>query len=352
MLYQVEQFTDSGLSQFSYSILYDKKIVLIDPARDASIFYAYAKEKKASITAVIETHSHADFVSGHAEIQRKTGAKIYASAKLGAKYPVSPLKDGDIIPLNDQLRLKIIDTPGHSYDSISIVLEENGKDKIVFSGDSLLFGDVGRPDLREYTGDADMQRKTLAAAMYQTVRNKFSLLDDEVLLYPAHGAGSLCSGSTRNVRSSTIGYEKKTNYAFENLTERAFVDKVVSDQPYIPLYFPYNVELNKSGAEDLQKSIAAIQYPGNNDLPDENQLIVDGRPMEIDKSQLIDGAVHIPDGSKFETWLGTVVAPKQRFYLIAENKKKLHELIYKSSKIGYETYIIAGLVIDKSLPKK
>ncbi|MCH5718293.1 MBL fold metallo-hydrolase [Niabella hibiscisoli] len=254
-MYHIEQFTDEGLSQFTYAILFDQKIVLVDPSRDPQPFYDYADRNNASIIAIIETHPHADFVSSHAEIYRKLKTRIYTSDKLHAKYPHYPVKDGDVITLNNYLLLKILDTPGHSPDSISIVLQENNIDKAVFTGDALLFGDVGRPDLREYGSNENEQRASLAKAMYATIKNKYTPLADSVAVYPAHGAGSLCGNATRNVKSSTIGYEKKNNHAFHHADEAGFVAAILKDLPFIPKYFPYDVELNREGAADIQPGI-------------------------------------------------------------------------------------------------
>ncbi len=343
-MYHIEQFTDEGLSQFTYAILFDQKVVLIDPSRDPQPFYDYADRNKAAIIAVIETHPHADFVSSHAEIYRKLKTRIYASDKLHAKYPHHPVKDGDVIALNNHLLLKILDTPGHSPDSISIVLQENNTDKAVFTGDALLFGDVGRPDLREYGKNENEQRTSLAKAMYATLKNKYTPLADSVAVYPAHGAGSLCGNATQNVTASTIGYEKKHNHAFQHADEAGFVEAILKDLPFIPKYFPYDVELNRAGAADIQPGIKKIKLLEENYQPASQALVVDVRPKTYLQESYYPGAIYVPEGTKFETWLGTVIAPGDQFYLVVQDQDALSTAVKKLAKIGYEININGGFV--------
>lgn len=343
-MYHIEQFVDEGLSQFTYAILFDKKIVLVDPARDPKPFYDYADQNNAAIIAVIETHPHADFVSSHAEIYRKLKTRIYASEKLHAKYPHHPVKDGDVIALNNHLLLKILETPGHSPDSISILLRENNIDQAVFTGDALLFGDVGRPDLREYGKNENEQRVSLAKAMYDTIQHKYLPLSDKVIVYPAHGAGSLCGNAIRNVKSSTIGDEKKNNHAFHHASESDFVASILKDLPFIPKYFPYDVELNRTGAADVKPGIEKIQLLPNNYQPAENALVVDIRPKSDVQEAYYPGAIYVPEGTKFETWLGTVIAPDEKFYLAVQDADAFNTAVKKLAKIGYESNIEGGFV--------
>jgi hydroxyacylglutathione hydrolase len=346
-MYHIEQFEDKGLAQYTYALLYDRKIILIDPARDARPFYKYAADNGAVITAVIETHPHADFVSSHAEVQRNKQAVVYASRKLHAKYSHHPVDEGDVIKLNDRLRLKIIDTPGHSPDSISIILEDSGKDVAVFTGDALLFGNVGRPDLREFAGSYETQRDTLARQMYHTIRKKFAVLGDEVAVYPAHGAGSLCGGVVRNVKSSTIGYERANNYAFGDYTEDAFVGVLLKDLPFVPRYFSYDVELNRSGPADLEKGLSGVSLLADDFEPGKEAVVIDTRPGEIIRRSYLPGTINVADGGKFETWLGSVIGPDKRFYLVAENGDKLRAVIGKIAKIGYEGHVVGAFVYNK-----
>lgn len=337
--YEIRQFKDSGLAHFSYAIRVGNKIILIDPARDPEPYYKYAVEAEATITGVIETHPHADFASSHLEIHKKTGAVIHASKLLKAQYPHQPFDEGQTIPLSVKVSLRALNTPGHSPDSISVVLREGNKDIAVFSGDALLFNDVGRPDLRDYSGDYATQKRTLAIQMYHTVRNKYAPLADDVVVYPAHGAGSLCGKSIRNVDQSTIGYERQHNYAFKPLTEQEFVELLLNDQPFIPHYFAFSVEANKVGFPTLAGSVKAVSRLSANFQPAGYTLVIDTRKAEIFRQSHRKGAINIPDGSKFETWLGSLVKPEQPFFLVAEKDDSLGPLITKTAKIGYERFV-------------
>lgn len=345
---KIKQFEDKGLAHFSYAILSEEKkeIILVDPARNPQPYYDYAKTHQAKIVGVIETHPHADFVSSHLEIHKATGATVYISEMVGADYPHSPFDEGNVITLGE-VKLKALHTPGHSPDSISIVLEEGGKDKAVFTGDTLFIGDVGRPDLREKAGKLMAKREELAKQMYYSTREKLMKLNDDVLVYPAHGSGSLCGKSMSDAKTSSIGAEKMGNYALESMSEDQFVRLLLQDQPFIPKYFPYDVGLNKKGAPDYKTSLEAVKIKENNFRPESGKVIVDGRPQKAFKESHIKGAFNIQNGEKFETWLGSIVGPDEQFYLIAASEGDLNELIEKAAKIGYELNIAGAFVYNK-----
>ena len=335
----IKQFEDKGLSHFSYAILADKKVMLVDPARNPQPYYDYAKENGAEIIGVIETHPHADFVSSHLEIHKTTGATIYISEKVGADYPHQAFDEGDEIDLSDAVKLRALFTPGHSPDGISTVLSENDTDKAVFTGDTLFIGDVGRPDLREKAGKMQAKREELARMMYHSTREKLMKLDDDVLVYPAHGSGSLCGKGMSDANSSTIGAEKATNNALQEMSEDEFVNMLLEDQPFVPKYFPYNVDLNKQGAPAYLESINKVVRMQEDFIPEEGAVIVDTRNAELYKSSHLEGAVNIMEGDKFETWLGSIISPQESFYLVAEDEKTMETVIQKSAKIGYELNI-------------
>ncbi len=315
--YSVEQFEDKGLAHFSYAVMADKKIILIDPQRNPQAYYDFAKTNDAKIVGVIETHPHADFVSSHLEVHREFNVPIYSSGLTKSKYPLTAFDEGQVIKLSDKVGLRSLYTPGHAPDHIAAVLVEEGKDKIVFSGDSLFLGDVGRPDLLDYSKESDKKRKFLAELMYDTIHEKFANLDDEVVVYPSHGAGSLCGKSIRKAASSTIGYEKKTNYAFEKRTKDEFVKLLLIDQPFIPKYFAYDVHLNHEGAARLKESIAKVKVLAKNYQPDSNAIVVDSRPQKDFKGSHLRNAINIQSTGPFETWLGSILAPESKFYLVA-----------------------------------
>ncbi len=343
---KIEQFEDKGLSHYSYAILSEceNKIVLIDPSRDITPYLSYAKAHKATIIGVIETHPHADFVSGHLELQQVTEAVIYCSKLLGAEYTHQTFDDGDEIAFGI-IKLKALNTPGHSPDSISIVLEHNGQDKAVFTGDTLFIGDCGRPDLREQAGNLTARREELAQQMYHSLRDKLLVLDDAVWVYPAHGAGTLCGKALSDDNRSTIGAERAGNWSLQEMSETEFVQTLLEEQPFIPKYFAYDVALNKHGAPPLQPALAGVPAKKPVELNSE-MFIIDARPEQEFKKGHLPGSINIQNGGKFETWLGSIIAPKEAFYLVAENEEKLKQVIGKAAKIGYEAFLEAAFVID------
>jgi hydroxyacylglutathione hydrolase len=300
----IQQFYDKGLAHASYAIIRGGKMVMIDPSRDPQPYYDFAALHGADITGVIETHPHADFVSSHLEIHRQTGAVIYVSKLTGAEYPHESFDDGDTIQLTD-IKLKAINTPGHSPDSICILLEdESGHDVAIFTCDTLFVGDV---------------------------------------VYPAHGPGSLCGKNMSPDLQSTIGRELRENYALQLMDELQFVKTLTTEQPFVPKYFGYDVDLNKTGAPNLTDSIGKVLKSGHTPL-EKGVLIIDARPKSDFRSGHIKGAMNLQDGEKFETWLGSIAGPGEQFYLIADSDKGLDVLIRKTAKIGYEKNIKAAML--------
>jgi len=350
---KIEQFEDKNLSHYSYAILSEcnREVVLIDPARDPQPYYDFAHEHEAKIIGVIETHPHADFVSSHLQINQQTGAKIFASELMNPDFSFIAFDEESVVEFG-KVKLKAMNTPGHSPDSISVVLEHNGKDKAVFTGDTLFIGDCGRPDLREQGENLDLKREQLAKKMYSSLRNKLMKLDDEVIVYPAHGAGTLCGKALSKANSSTIGAEKLTNWSLQDMSESEFVVALMADQPFIPMYFPYDVDLNKKGAPDLKASLEKIILGQKIDNSEKAALlnsqitIIDTRNSETYKKQHLKNSINIMDGDKFETWLGTLVSPGDLFYLAGANEEALTALMTRIAKIGYEPFIKEAFVLD------
>lgn len=349
---EIRQFEDKNLAHYSYAILSHGEIAVIDPARDPQPYYDFAKLHNAKITAVIETHPHADFVSSHLEIHETTQAIIYVSKLLGAEYPHVSFDDDDAIVLG-KITLKALNTPGHSPDSISILaIDENGKPNAVFTGDTLFIGDCGRPDLREQAGAITATRSDLARQMYHSLRNKLMKLSADVLVYPAHGAGSLCGKGLSEQNSSTIGAEKLSNWSLRAMSEDDFVRELLAEQPFIPKYFPFDVAVNKKGAAAFSTSVAAVERrepiscQGCINALNPDILIIDSRPQEQFKKVHLKNAVNLMNDSKFETWLGSVVNPGERFYLVAADERTLDELIARAARIGYEKQIVLAFVLE------
>ena len=352
---KIEQFEDKALAHFSYAILSEcaREIVLIDPARNPQPYYDYAQAHDAKIVAVIETHPHADFVSSHLEIAQTTGATIRVSRLLGADYPHQGFDEGDSFT-SGKLTFRALNTPGHSPDSISIVLSREGRDVAVFTGDTLFIGDVGRPDLRENAGNLTAKREELAKQLYHSLRDKLLPLAADVLVYPAHGAGSLCGKALSGANSSTLGAEKIGNPMLRSLSEAAFVQELLADQPFIPKYFGYDVALNKAGAPAYAPGVQQVKRLAPGTALAAGVLVVDTRPEATFKQGHVAGAINIQQGGKFETWLGSLVGPQESFYLLAADEATREDLIQKAAKIGYETLLAGALVgtpaTDATLP--
>jgi hydroxyacylglutathione hydrolase len=344
---KIEQFEDKDLSHNSYAILSEceNKVVLIDPSRNLQPYLAFAELHQAKIIGVIETHPHADFVSGHLELHQTTGAKIYCSRLVGAAYPHQTLDEGDVINLG-KIKLKAINTPGHSPDSISIILEHKGKDKAIFTGDTLFIGDCGRPDLRESSGNITAKREELAGQMYDSLREKILVLDDAVSVYPAHGAGSLCGKALSEVGRSTIGEEKVWNWSLQDMGKTQFIQELLRDQPFIPKYFPFDVECNKQGATNLAVALGAIPH-GKPDKLMAGIIIIDTRPEADFKKGHLPGSVNLQEAGKFETWLGSIIRPEEAYYLVAGNEESLQNLSSRTAKIGYETAIESAFIVNE-----
>ncbi|SEW49862.1 rhodanese-like domain-containing protein [Chitinophaga arvensicola] len=343
----IHQFEDKGLAHYSYAIYSEivKEIILIDPSRDITPYLEYANSMNATIVGVIETHPHADFISSHLELHHATGARIYCSALTGASYPHTAFDEGASLRLGNII-LKALNTPGHSPDSISIVLTHGGEDRAVFTGDTLFIGDCGRPDLRENAGNITADRNTLAKQMYYSLRNKLLVLGDDVLVYPAHGAGTLCGKSLSDADSSTIAAEAVSNWSLQPSTEADFVAELLSQQPFIPKYFPYDVAINREGAPDLQPALEKVPIISGEPVPEGNVVIIDSRPAAAFKQGHLPNAINLQNGGKFETWLGSIIAPGEPYYLLAANDQELWQLIRKAAKIGYETNIKAAAVTN------
>jgi hydroxyacylglutathione hydrolase len=344
----IKQFEYKPLAHYSYAIVSNGEMAVIDPERNPEQYYAFAKANNSNIIAVLETHPHADFVSAHLQIHKETGATIYNSEKLGADYPHKTFDDGDSIKVGN-ITLKAINTPGHSPDSITIVANE-GDETALFTGDTLFIGDVGRPDLREKAGNMKAKREELAEMMYHTMQNKYSDLPDDAVVYPAHGAGSLCGKGMSDAASSTLGDERANNWAFKKQSKEDFMDTLLDGQPFIPSYFGFDVDINKIGAENVETAINGISFKENATA---SGLIVDMRDEETFKKGHLQGSFNIQavsDNAKFETWLGSIIEPEEEFTLVIDSKDNKENLLQRVAKIGYEKQLKQVITLaDKDL---
>jgi rhodanese-related sulfurtransferase len=267
---------------------------------------------------------------------------------MGVKYEHTALKDGEEVKIG-KVKFRALDTPGHSPDHNSYLLfDESGKEYGVFTGDSLFIGDVGRPDLRENAGNFNLTRSELAGKMYDTMQRVFIPMPDHVKVYPAHGAGSLCGKNMSDETISTIGEQREDNWSFSESNKTAFVEELLSGQPNVPKYFPFDVEENRKGVAPYLPSLQKVERIPKGDTLDAEVLVIDTRSSEHYKRGHLDNSINIPDGGKFETWLGTLIEPGKSFYLLAQDEEALETVIKKSAKIGYERFIKGAKLTNES----
>ena len=349
---EVKQFYDEALAHGSYAIASDGKVALVDPGRDPQPYLDFAHEYDGNIVAVFETHPHADFTSSHREFYEKFGTTIYINSEVGASYPHETMNDGDEVKIG-KVTMRALFTPGHSPDHNSyLLLDEQGKPHSVYTGDSLFVGDVGRPDLREGAGNLRSKREELAQQMYRTINDVFRKIEDDVVVYPAHGAGSLCGKNMGPETSSTIGKEKAQNWAFRVEDEEAFVKNLLENPPFIPQYFPYDVELNREGLAPLEHSLRGIPSVKADEPLEAGYPVVDVRSETLFKQGHMKGAINIQEGAKFETWLGALIAPNKPFYLVTEDEAQRDRVARRAAKIGYETHIKGAIIAPGSFQER
>lgn len=342
-----KQFYLGCLAHGSYLIGSGGEAAVIDPQRDVDQYIEEARRGGFSIKYIIETHLHADFVSGHKELAEKTGAAIVFGAKAGAAFPHIAAKDGDILQVGT-VNLSILETPGHTPESICILAKDaaNEGPAKLFSGDTLFIGDVGRPDLVGSKGFSD---KEMAGLMYDSLHEKLLKLPDEVELFPAHGAGSLCGKHLSNERSSTIGTQKQFNYALKPMTKEAFIEMLTTDQPEVPAYFPKDVEINRFGASPLDSlpqprplTAAAVAQELQRDA-----IILDIRSATEYASGHIKGSLNIGLAGQFASWAGTLIELGTPIVLLANDIAQVDEAVMRLARVGIESvvgYVENGLI--------
>jgi hydroxyacylglutathione hydrolase len=333
-----EQFYLGCLAHASYLIGSEGKAAVIDPQRDVEIYVDIARQHGLTIAYIIETHLHADFVSGHGELAARTGAIICLGEGSGATFPHQPVRDGEEISFG-KCRLKFLQTPGHTFESISILvtdLDQAPGPYAVLTGDTLFIGDVGRPDLSDtYTP------QELAGFLYDSVNQKLLTLPDDVLVYPAHGAGSMCGRNISTDRTSTIGRERKSNYALQPMSRTQFIALMTEDLPPRPEYFERDVEINRRGAPALTElpELPAL-------APDEALRRQAGGTQFLDLRSgaafcggHIPGSINIGLCGQFASWAGSVVGLDCDLILMAEDRKSAEEARQRLARVGIERVI-------------
>src|SRR5580698_4688759 len=330
-----EQFYLGCLAHASYMLASEGEAVVVDPQRDVDIYLKAAEEQQVKIRHIFETHLHADFVSGHKELAARTGATIYIGAHAGAVFPHVGVRDGFDLRVG-KARISVSETPGHTVESICLVItdeEKSSRPWAVLTGDTLFLGDVGRPDLsKTHTPEQ------LAALLYDSLHNQLLNLSDEVLVYPAHGAGSLCGRNMRAERSSTVGTERLTNYALQIKSKEEFVRQLTENLPTRPEYFLQDAEINRTGAASLSElpALAPISASSLKALLDDGVIALDVRPGDQFAAAHVPGSVNIALSGQFASWAGTVLGLSARPVLIADSLEQLSEARLRLARVGIE----------------
>jgi glyoxylase-like metal-dependent hydrolase (beta-lactamase superfamily II)/rhodanese-related sulfurtransferase len=353
-VFTFEQFYLTCLSHASYLIGSEGIAAVVDPQRDVEIYLSTAAEQGLEIRYVIETHLHADFVSGHHELANRTGAKVYLGAQAGAKFDHVPVRDGDEVRFGNCV-LRFVETPGHTLESICILvtdLDRSPDPFAVLTGDTLFIGDVGRPDLA-----ADHTPQQLAGMLYHSVHDKLLKLPDDVEVYPAHGAGSLCGRSMSAERKSTIGLQRATNYALRARSEDEFVHLVTADLPERPRYFSKDVELNREGAPALADlpPIPLIPATAAYQQQSSGAVILDTRPAPQFSAGHAAGSIQIGLSGQFASWAAIVIGLETDVILLAEDEQTASEARLRLARVGIERVIgaVAGGIsgwVEANLP--
>ena len=342
-----KQFYLGCLAQASYMIGSDGEAAVVDPRRDVEEYLDEAEREGLRIRHVIETHLHADFVSGHDELARRTGAKIYFGARAGARLAHVAVREGDEVRMGD-VTLRFLETPGHTPESISVLVIDRAKSEqpeAVLTGDTLFIGDVGRPDLL----GATMSAQDLAGMLYDSLHGKLLALPDSVAVYPAHGAGSLCGRNISKDTSSTIGQQRQFNYALQPMPREEFVRMMTTDLPEAPAYFGRDVELNREGAgslEDLPPP-PALTPAAVEELSGSGAIVLDTRPAAQYGTGHIPGALNVGLGGQFATWSGSLVPAGKPIVLVTEDEEQVGQARMRLARVGLENvagYLAGGML--------
>lgn len=332
---RIEQFFLGCLAHASYMIGSQGVAVVVDPQRDVEIYIDAAREAGLRIAHIIETHLHADFVSGHHELAERTEARIYLGEGSRATFQHTAVKDGDSIQFGS-CRLDFMQTPGHTVEGVCAVLTdlvEPSRPRAVFTGDTLFVGDVGRPDL---SGDHTPQE--LAAMLYTSLHEKLLKLPDETEVFPAHGAGSLCGRQMGSERSSTIGKERRNNYALQAKSSDEFIQLLTESLPPRPEYFGYDVELNRRGASALVRlpSLAPLQAPEVLRLQSEGAVVLDTRPAMDFAVAHVPGSLHIALSGQYASWAARILGLHKGIILVGQDTEHLRESQMRLARVGIE----------------
>ncbi len=331
----INQLYTGCLSEAAYYIESEGEVAIIDPLRDTEAYINMAKENNAGIKYIFETHFHADFVSGHIDLSKLTGAPIIYGPNAKTNYGIYNGKDNEIFKLG-KVSIQVLHTPGHTLESCCYLLrDENDRPHAIFTGDTLFVGDVGRPDL----SSGSMSSSALASIMYDTIQNKILPLSDEVIVYPAHGAGSNCGKTMGPETFSTIGEQKRTNYALQPQSREAFVAAVTKGLAVAPKYFAINAKINMQGYESLDsiklKGLTPLRITEFKKLINTDVLVLDTRPAIVFSKGFIPGSIFIGLEGRFAEWAGSLLSFSKPMILVTEPGKE-EETVIRLSRVGFD----------------
>jgi glyoxylase-like metal-dependent hydrolase (beta-lactamase superfamily II)/rhodanese-related sulfurtransferase len=334
----VERFYLSCLAHASYMVASEGVAAVIDPQRDVDLYLEAAARNNWKIEWVIETHLHADFVSGHRELAERTGARVYLGAGSGAEFPHAAVKDGDEIQFG-QCRLRFLQTPGHTLESICILMDDAGvprRPAAVFTGDTLFIGDVGRPDL-----SPAHTPQQLAGMLYRSLQDKLLMLPDDTEIFPAHGAGSLCGRQMSSEASSTIGKQRQSNYALQARTSEEFVHLLTDNLPARPEYFARDADLNRRGAPALSalKPFTGLTAPEVIRLQQEGAIVVDTRPAMQFAVAHVPGSMHIALAGQYASWTARILGLDTPLIIVGEDLEHVRESQLRLARVGIENLV-------------
>ena len=338
---KVEQIYTKCLSQGSYYIESNNEVAIIDPLREADIYISKAKTSNSKIKFIFETHIHADFISGHLNLAKKSGAEIVYGPKTETSFENIVAKDYQEFKIGD-ITIVAIHTPGHTIESTTYLLKDSsGKDHAIFTGDTLFLGDVGRPDLSQ---NSSMSNRDLASMLFDSLRNKIMTLSDDVIIYPGHGEGSSCGKDLSSETIGTLGDQKRTNYALrENMTKDEFIKEVLDGLLDPPKYFPDNVMLNKEGYDEsdeiINRSFNSLTANEVDNMLKEKLTILDVRSVEDFSSSHIPGSIFIGLDGRFAPWVGEILEDVSKKLILVAPEGREKEAIIRLSRVGFDNVI-------------
>jgi len=338
---EFKQFYLGCLAHASYLVGDGGEAAVVDPRRDVEEYLDEARARGLTIRYVIETHLHADFVSGHRELAERTGAEIVFGAQAAAAFPHRAVKDGDEIRLG-RLVLRFLETPGHTPESVTVLVIDpalSDAPRLAFTGDTLFIGDVGRPDL---AGARGMTPEQMAGLLYDSLHGKLLTLPDATEVYPAHGAGSLCGRNISKDTSSTIGEQRRTNYALQPMTKARFVEMTTADLPEVPRYFAHDVALNREGAAPLrERPLPAALSPAEiSKVLEASAVCLDVRASAAFGTGHVPGSLNVALDGQFASWCGTLLEASRAIVLVTEDEDQVRHAATRLARVGFEK--IAG----------